>query len=263
MESVTATQACYRHPDRETGVSCSNCGRPICPECMTPTPVGMRCPECSKQRTQVRTVRSLQRDPQLTYVLIAVNVIAFLGQRAGGLVDRGALFGPAVEAGEWWRVVTAGFLHAGLIHLAFNMFFVYFLGQLLEPALGKLRFAAVYGVSLLGGSLGALLLSPDARTVGASGAAFGLLGAGIVAMRARGIDPMQSGLGTTLLLNLAITFLIPGISIGGHIGGLVAGAAAGWLFFELGDRRRALARPALAAVLALGAVLGVAALLVV
>ncbi len=267
--STTATETCYRHPDRETGVSCSNCARPICPECMTPTPVGMRCPECSKQRTQVRTIRSLQTDPQLAYVLIALNVIAFLGEMstggastAGTVFREGALFGPSVAAGEWWRIVTAGFLHASLLHILFNMFFIYFLGQLLEPALGMARFAAVYGVSLLGGSLGALLLSNDSVTVGASGAAFGLLGAGIVAMRARGIDPMQSGLGMTLILNLGITLLIPGISIGGHLGGLVAGALAGWILIEVGERRRGLATPALAATIALGVVIAVAAVLV-
>jgi membrane associated rhomboid family serine protease len=214
-------------------------------------------------------VRSLQTDPQLAYVLIAVNVLAFLaelstgGARVGGTVfTEGALFGPAVAAGEWWRIVTAGFLHASLLHILFNMFFIYFLGQLLEPALGMVRFAAVYAVSLLGGSLGALLLSNDSVTVGASGAAFGLLGAGIVAMRARGIDPMQSGLGMTLVLNLGITLLIPGISIGGHLGGLVAGALAGWLLVEVGDRRRGMATPALAATIALGVVIAVAAVLV-
>ena len=89
-------------------------------------------------------------------------------------------------------------------------------------------------MSLLGGSFGALLLSPDAVTVGASGAVFGMMGAAIIAMRARGIDPMQSGLGMTLVLNLGITFLIPGISIGGHIGGLVAGGIVGYLMFEVG-----------------------------
>jgi membrane associated rhomboid family serine protease len=233
---------------------------------MTPTPVGMRCPECSKQRTQVRTVRSLQTDPQLAYALIAVNVVAFLaelssgGASTGGTVFReGALYGPLVADGEWWRIVTAGFLHASLLHILFNMFFIYFLGQLLEPALGKLRFGAVYGVSLLGGSLGALLLSNDSVTVGASGAAFGLLGAGIVAMRARGIDPMQSGLGMTLILNLGITLLIPGISIGGHLGGLVAGALVALVLTTLGERRRTLPA-AYAAGVVIGVVLVVAAI---
>ncbi|MDP9399678.1 MAG: rhomboid family intramembrane serine protease [Actinomycetota bacterium] len=268
--SATATQTCYRHPDRETGVSCSNCARPICTDCMTSTSVGMRCPECAKQRTQVRTVRDLTSAPELTYAIIGVNVLAFLasmatggGLRAGGTVIReGALFGPAVADGELWRIVTGGFLHANLLHILFNMYFLWFLGQLLEPAVGKLRFGLLYVISLLGGSFGALLLSPDALTVGASGAVFGLLAAAILAARARGIDPLQSSLGMTLLLNLGITFLLPGISIGGHLGGLVAGGIAGFLLFEVGDRRSTARVPALVACVALGAVVAVGAVLV-
>ncbi|MEA2221277.1 MAG: hypothetical protein QOJ35_3903 [Solirubrobacteraceae bacterium] len=239
---------CYRHSSRETGVSCSNCGRPICPDCMTATSVGMRCPECSKQKTKVRTVATLTGAPQLTYALIAINVIAFVAAStgrgglgtSGPVYEHGVLYATAVADGEWWRIVTAGFLHAGLLHIAFNMYFLYFLGSLLEPAIGKLRFGIIYGVSLVGGSFGALLLTsnPNAGTVGASGAVFGLMGAAILAMRARGIDPMQSGLGITLLLNLGITFLIPGISIGGHVGGLIAGGIVGYVMFELAERRR-------------------------
>ncbi|HVL31498.1 MAG TPA: rhomboid family intramembrane serine protease [Solirubrobacteraceae bacterium] len=265
MEASTAT-TCYRHPNRETGVSCSSCGRPICPDCMTATPVGMRCPDCARQKTKVRTAATLTRDPHLAYALIAVNVIAYLATaatgsgiagRGGSVFLNGALYGPAVEAGEWWRIVTAGFLHGGLIHLAFNMYFLYFLGTMLEPAIGKLRFAVIYFVSLVGGSFGALLLSPDAFTVGASGAVFGLMGAAIIAMRARGIDAMQSGLGITLALNLGITFLIPGISIGGHIGGLLAGGIVGLLLFEVAERRRSTLAPVLAACVGIGVALAI------
>ena len=229
---------------------------------MTPTAVGMRCPECSRQKTKVRTAATLTGDPQLAYALIAINVIAFVGQVAGGggldgragtVYENGALFGPLVADGDWWRIVTAGFLHAGPLHILFNMYFLYFLGTLLEPVIGKLRFGLIYVVSLFGGSLGALLVSPDAVTVGASGAVFGLMAAAIIAMRARGIDPMQSGLGVTLVLNLAITFLIPNISIGGHIGGLLAGGAVGYLMFEGAERRRLSRRVVLAA----GAVIAV------
>src|SRR5437764_10390288 len=111
MATGTSTQTCYRHPNRETGVSCSNCGRPICPDCMTPTPVGMRCPECSRQRTPVRTMRTMATEPQLTYVLIGINVLVFAaelasgGANVGGSVYRnGALFGPLVASGDWWRI---------------------------------------------------------------------------------------------------------------------------------------------------------------
>jgi membrane associated rhomboid family serine protease len=263
MGTSTAT-TCYRHPSRETAVACSSCGRPICPDCMTSTPVGMRCPECSRQKTKIRTAATLSSDPQLTYALIAINVIAWVAMLGSGapingvggtIYQHGALYGPLVADGDWWRVITAGFLHAGIIHIGFNMYFLYFLGQIIEPMIGKLRFGLIYAVSLAGGSFGALLLTPNTPTVGASGAVFGLMGAAILAMRARGIDPMQSGLGLTLLLNLGITFLIPGISKGGHVGGLVAGGIVGYLLFEIADRRRSAATPVLVACVALGVAL--------
>lgn len=238
---------CYRHPNRETGVACSNCGRPICPDCMTPTPVGMRCPECSKERTRV--VRGPSRsanEPTATIVLIALNVIAFVAElgtgstmwRGGGsLVLDGGLYGPSVADGEWYRLVSSGFLHSGLFHIAFNMMFIWVLGSMLEPVLGKARFVALYFTALLSGSLGVMLLEPDALTVGASGAAFGLLGAAIVEARARGIDIWSSGLGLTAVLNFAITLALPNISIGGHLGGFVGGIVVALLFQQL-DRMR-------------------------
>jgi membrane associated rhomboid family serine protease len=257
-------QTCYRHPDRETGVSCSSCGRPICPDCMTPTPVGMRCPECSKERTKVRTVTSPSDEPVITYALIAVNVLVFLGELAGGgavasrgggsVIDNGGLIGSAIaQDHEYWRLVTSGFLHAGLIHIGFNMYLLYILGTLLEPAIGRARFAILYFTSLLGGSLGMLLLQPDSLTVGASGAVFGLMGGAVVTMRARGFDPMASGIPALIALNLLITFVIPGISIGGHLGGLVAGVVAAYVLVDLGERARSLAIPILVCVCLAGA----------
>jgi membrane associated rhomboid family serine protease len=257
-------ETCYRHPDRETGVSCSSCGRPICPDCMTPTPVGMRCPECSKDRTKVRTLRTPSDEPIVTYILIAINVLAFLGSAASGgdlglggtggsVISNGALYGPSVaDAHEYWRLVTSGFLHAGLIHIGFNMFLLYLLGTQLEPSIGSLRFGILYFTSLLGGSLGALLLSPDSVTVGASGAVFGLMGGAIVIMRARGLDPMASGIPFLIGLNLLLS-LRPGISIGGHIGGLVAGVVAAYVLVTVGDRARSLAVPVLICVCLAGA----------
>ena len=161
---------CYRHPDRETGVSCSNCGRPICPDCMTPTPVGMRCPECSREKTQVRTMSTMYGAPVLTYVLIGINVVLFLGSRSGGngYFDLVLAAGP-VANGEIWRAFTGGFLHAqgtfGFLHIGFNMYLLWILGQMLEPSLGKLRFGAIYFTSLLTGAFGAILLSsPNSYT---------------------------------------------------------------------------------------------------
>jgi len=231
---------CYRHPSRETGVSCSNCGRPICPDCMTPTPVGMRCPECSRQRTKTRTLQSMHVAPTATYVLIGICVVMWIGGMAAGgensqayqdleliggaqVFPTGELIG--VSQGEYWRLVTSGFLHAANpLHLLFNMYILYWLGQMLEPTLGHVRFLALYFTSLLGGSFGALLLSPaNQPSLGASGAVFGLMGAAFVMQHARGIDPWRSGLGPVIALNLVLSFVIPNISIGGHLGGLAAG----------------------------------------
>ena len=256
---------CYRHPDRETGVSCSNCGRPICPDCMTPTPVGMRCPECSKDRTQVRTLRSTATEPIVTYVLIAINVIVFLasgqfgvGSTSGGttLFDKGALYGPAVANGDWWRIATSGFLHAGLLHIGFNMYLLYLLGVMLEPAIGSVRFAAVYITALLAGSFGALLATA-APSLGASGAVFGLMGAMVVELRARRLSVMESGIGGLILINLILSFSIANISVGAHVGGLIGGALAGLALRAAGDRFKTLgllACVALAAISVAGAI---------
>ena len=240
---------CYRHPDRETGLSCSECGRPICTDCATFAPVGIRCPEHSGQPQGVAKVRAAPRQMSLvggeglvTKVLVAVNVIVFvinlaqgasLGSNGGELYFDWALIGQAqtfdgqligVAEGEWWRMITAAFLHAGIIHLGFNMLMLWFIGPPVEAALGRARFLAVYLVSALAGSAGALLLtSPPALTVGASGAIFGILGSALVLERQRQYVLGGSAL-TIIVLNLVITFAVPGISIGGHVGGLVGGA---------------------------------------
>jgi membrane associated rhomboid family serine protease len=239
---------CYRHPGRETGVACSNCERPICPDCMTSTPVGFRCPECSRQRTKVKTMSTVET-PTLTYVIIGICVALALGSFLAGtgevntLIRDFSLSRATVGDGEIWRLVTGGFLHASempqaLFHLLFNMYALYLLGSMLEPSVGRVRFALIYFVSLLAGSFGALLFQPVGYTVGASGAIFGLMGAAVVIMRNRGIDPMESGLGLWIGLNLLITFTIPGISIGGHIGGLIGGALVAAVLYDGVERLR-------------------------
>lgn len=234
------TEHCYRHPDRETRVGCSRCGRPICTDCMTSTPVGMRCPECAGDRADVRRVRADRGAPGsvATYVLLAMNVIAFVAElsaggalsaadASGSAIRNAGLFGPAIaNDGEWWRLASSGFLHAGPLHLLMNMFALYVLGTLLEPAIGSARFVGLYLVSLLAGSFGALLADPQVHTVGASGAIYGVMAATIVVARGRGLDQIASQIGFWLVLNLAFTFGVPGISIGGHLGGLVGGAVA-------------------------------------
>lgn len=276
MPTVTteATETvCYRHPGRETAVSCSNCGRPICTECMTSTPVGMRCPECSRQTTKVRTVRSMNAvTTTVTVGIIAVNVLLFLASGSFGIGTGGGgstlfsdlgLFGPSVSDGhEYYRLVTSGFLHAGLLHIGFNMYLLWVLGQMLEGPLGSARFGGLYLASLLAGSFGALLFSPTTLTVGASGAVFGLMGAAFFQMRARGIDPFASGIGPLILFNLAFSFL-PGanISIGGHLGGLVGGSLCTLALLAI-ERRRLPAWTGYLALAAIGAAAVVGALAV-
>jgi membrane associated rhomboid family serine protease len=233
-------ETCYRHRDRETGVACANCGRPICPECMTQTPVGIRCPDCSGRRVQVRRPGFvLERSPNVTYLLMLTNLVVFAltnslgngGFVGGSLNELGrklSLFGPAIADGQYWRLVTSAFVHYGLIHLAFNMYALYLLGGVFERYVGPARFAAIYFASALAGSFGALLLTPHAFTAGASGAIFGLMGAMFVLERQRGLSLLGGSVGGLLLINLLITFSISNISVGGHIGGLIGGAVAGY-----------------------------------
>jgi membrane associated rhomboid family serine protease len=180
-----------------------------------------------------------------TVVLIALNAVAYLIEitaGSGGLDGVGgkivadyALFGPAVAEGEWYRLVTSGFLHASLIHIGFNMLLLYFLGRLLEPALGTPRFLALYFASLLAGSFGALLLDPNALTLGASGAVFGLAGATFVIARGRGMDAIAGEIGFLIVFNLIFSFVGSRISVGGHLGGLAAGLLCG-LAIVAGER---------------------------
>lgn len=248
---------------------------------MTPTSVGMRCPECAGEKTQVRRPAfggAISGAFPATIALIAINAAVFIleiltgpgnfsvfgnvyfdGALCGNAIGDGGTCGNVIlsSGGEWWRVVTAGFLHAGLIHVALNMFVLYILGKVLEPSIGTPRFVAVYFVSLVAGSLGALLLSdPFQFTVGASGAIYGLFLATLLIARHRGFEQMVQQLGFYLVLNLVFTFSVSGISIGGHLGGLVGGAICALIV--IGAERRVSGRQGLAAELALMGALGVA-----
>ncbi|MEV4419632.1 rhomboid family intramembrane serine protease [Patulibacter sp. NPDC049589] len=235
---------------------------------MTSTPVGMRCPECAKQRTKVRTISSIGGGhlPQVTQAIIAVCVVAFLAGGNFGLegtnqswIDRnGWLTGWEVNDGQYWRLVTGGFLHAGIIHIAFNMLLLWFLGSEIEGREGSGRFALIYLVGLLGGSLGAIIQTQGV-TVGASGAVFGLAGYLVVEMRRRGENIFQSQLGFLLVINLVLSFR-PDVSWGGHLGGLVFGALAAVALHEGRKRGPAWLGPALCAglcVIAVVAAVGV------
>jgi membrane associated rhomboid family serine protease len=237
----TQTQVCYRHPRAETAVSCSNCGRPICTDCMVFSAVGIKCPECAghatgpkKAATRVRSVAGTGTDFIVTKALIGINVLVFLVQVAqsgsftrpyGELFVRGALYGPAVANGEWYRLVTAAFLHGGVVHLFFNMIMLWWFGRPLEAMLGRGRTLAIYVIAILAGSAGSLLVSPDVPTIGASGAVFGILGAGLVLER-HNINVFGGSALIIVALNLALSFTLNNVSIGGHVGGLVGGGLA-------------------------------------
>ena len=240
---------------------------------MTPTPVGMRCPDCASQKTKVRTARTMAVEPRVTYALIAINVAVFVAQVAtegGGRVDDGRVYlegllaGVLVNDGEWWRLLSAGFLHSQPIHLLLNMVVLWFLGQALEPVFRHAKFLAVYLASLFAGSFGALLLTdPFVPIVGASGAVYGLIGALLIVYRDRGIAITQSPIFGLLVINVLFTFFSPGISIGAHLGGLAGGAVAGLLVLQA-ERRRSTALAlagcaAVAVVAAVGAIVAAGA----
>jgi membrane associated rhomboid family serine protease len=266
---ATEPMYCYRHPDRETMVTCSECGRPICTECMSFAPVGIRCPDHSGQAQGAqRVTQGLRRasfegtGAIVTKVLIGINVgIYLLELAAGGNINgtgnriylEGVLFGPLVAAGDWWRLFTSMFLHYGPIHLAFNMLALWWFGSAVEGVLGRGRYLLLYLVSGLAGSAGALLFSPESPTVGASGALFGILGAALVLERQRTYVFGGGALGI-IALNLVFTFAIPGISIGGHLGGLAGGALGMLALSRLGRAHAVYGRPGVAGLLGLLAI---------
>ena len=257
-----APRFCYRHPDRETGLSCSECGRPICYECMTPAPVGLRCPEHSGKaqgiqkvtRAAERAVTGVgsRRMNAVTIALISVNVAVYVAELAAGgsqdgtnntIFNHGVLWGPFVAAGDWWRLFTAAFLHFGFFHLAINMYSLYWVGSLLEHVIGRWKFLLLYLASGLAGSAGALIATPNAATVGASGAIFGVLGA-LYVLERNGHIASGGQIAGLIVLNLVITFAFSGfalggrvtgvtISLGGHVGGLVGGIVAMWLLLQV------------------------------
>lgn len=255
---------CYRHPGRETWIRCQRCDRPICPDCMRPASVGYQCPECVQEGARsVRSPRSpyggaVVRNPQTTTLaLIAVNVAVWLGILASGggtstLLQKLALL-PAsstyrfpdghvgvvdgVSGGAYWELGTSAFTHVEVWHIGFNMLALWFLGPNVEQLLGRVRFLAVYFVSILTSGAAVMLLSPPhGQTLGASGAIFGLLGALVVVGLKVGANMQQ--IWFWLVINLVFTFTGSGISWQGHIGGLVGGALAAVTVVYAGRARR-------------------------
>lgn len=247
--------ACYRHPGRETYIRCSRCERFICPDCMTAAPVGFQCPECISEGT--RTVRQpttlvggqvRQRGDVVTRILIGINVgVWLIGLLVGfdNVAGRFALLREGffdasrigVLDGEWYRVLTAAFVHEQFWHIGLNMYALWLLGGMLEPVLGRWRFTALYLLSALGGSA-ASLLATNVISYGASGAVFGLMGALFIVMRRFGRD--VSSVLVILAINVVFGFVVSGIDWRAHLGGLVTGGGLAYAFTHAPRNHRAL-----------------------
>jgi membrane associated rhomboid family serine protease len=272
---MAEVMTCYRHPNRETRVSCSECGRGICTDCMVFAPVGIRCPDhAGVAQGTARVSRGVRRaaiegtGALVTKTLIALNVLVYfvnlaqgstLGQTRGTWFEKGALFVSSpflpggLADGEWWRLITAAFLHGSVLHIGLNMVVLWFVGAPVEQALGRWRFLALYLVSGLAGSAGAILFDPHALTVGASGAIFGILGAALILEWQQNYVLGGQALGL-LVVNLVLTFAIPSISIGGHLGGLAGGAVGALALSRFGKTHAVYGRPGLLGALGLVAV---------
>lgn len=258
--SPSGPPTCYRHPDRETHIRCVRCERSICPDCMVSASVGFQCPECvregNKDRRQWRTTFGgrANDDPGLvSKAIIAASVVMYVGQMlAGPALERSLwLVGvgfdvtgvQGVAAGEWYRLLTAAFLHGGLLHLALNMYALYLFGPRLEAVFGRLRFIALYLLAALSGSAASYAFSEPARpSVGASGAIFGIFAAYIVVSRRLGQNASQ--LYVLLALNVVFGFVVANIDWRAHFGGFVGGAVVATAFAYAPPARRALLQAA-------------------
>ncbi len=265
--STVETRYCYRHPDRETGLSCSECDRPICADCANFGPVGVRCPDHASVRTRSPAARikppQVRRAPGIalstgsapvTYTLIALNAVIYLigasqggslnqaGSsiyRQGSLYNHMVLYGPFVPHGGWYRLVTAMFLHESLLHIGFNMYALFVIGRVVEQYLGTARYIGLYFVSGLAGSAVALLQTPTTPVLGASGAIFGILGAMMI-LEWQVTGSLARGQALWLIvINLGLSFVIPGISWGGHVGGLIGGILVMLAYSHWANRGRA------------------------
>jgi membrane associated rhomboid family serine protease len=249
--SPSSDNYCYRHPDRQSFVLCQRCGRTICPECQTVAAVGVHCPECVKEarqsapRTRPAIVTSMRRvgrsdSPVVTYAIMAVCLIVFvaellLGGMNGAVFQALVAYGPLTST-EPWRLLTSIFVHLSILHLLFNMYSLFVFGPILERMLGRGRFAALFFLSGLGGSVAVLLIAPGTPVAGASGAIFGLLGAFFVIQRHLGGNNVQ--LLIVIALNLGIGFFVPNIAWQAHVGGLIVGAAVALIFVRTRNRQQ-------------------------
>jgi len=230
---------CKNHNNQITNVKCSRCEKDICPVCMRPASIGYQCPECASDSTPI--IRGInknifipsQENNQVTKFLSISLISIYVAQFILGdiLISNFALFAPSVSTGQWWRLITAGFLHGSILHLLFNVYILWVLGSQLESILGKRQFIVIYFISLLGGSIASFLFSPfGTYSIGASGAIFGLMGAMLVVGRKKRLD--ISHVAVLVILNVVIGFVLSGIDWRAHLGGLAAGSLIAWVLLN-------------------------------
>jgi membrane associated rhomboid family serine protease len=275
MDERLETTVCYRHPERATRLRCSECNRPICVECSHDAAVGQKCPECAKPQGRYRVVQARNTVGRrggfdatpVTYTIMAISIaifaIGFVSPAANRwFLEHFASINVLIAQGEWWRVLTAAFLHGGITHILFNMYALYLFGPRLETQVGSAPFALLYFASAAGGGAASYLFGPlNQIAVGASGAIFGLFGAWLyVAYKLRETPAgrsMFNQLGVLLLINLALPLLIPNIDWRAHVGGLLTGVAiaALWGQFAVGRRDVLRRRSVLAVAVLVGLIL--------
>ena len=261
---------CYRHPDRQSFILCQRCGRTICPQCSTQAAVGVHCPECVKearanaprrQPANIRAARSLRNNPDrpiVTYAIIALCVVVYLGQFIlGDALTAWLTFWASAAFSQPWRIVTSLFAHGSPLHLLSNMFSLFVIGRMLEPALGRIRYFALFLVSGIGGLAAVALVVPSNPVLGASGAIFGMLGALLVLIRRFGGNATQ--ILVIVGINLVIGFIVPGVAWQAHVGGFLIGAALTAVFVRTrNEKQRGIQVAAAAGIaIALIAVIGI------
>jgi membrane associated rhomboid family serine protease len=273
MSDATVT-TCYRHPDRITGLSCTNCGRPICVDCSRDAAVGQKCPECAAPTGRGRVVNARVAITRPTFqtapvsfaiigITAAIFVAGFLSPQVDDwLVQHLAMANFLVADGEWYRIMTAALLHGSLMHIAFNMYALYLFGPRLEQQVGSPAFLALYVASAAAGGMASYIFGPSFQvSIGASGAIFGLFGAWMfVAWKMRGTpggSAMFNQLGILLLINLALPFMVGGIDWRAHLGGFAAGVLIAWLWslFAVGKPNARMIRTVIASAVAVAAII--------
>lgn len=246
---------CYRHPGRETRLSCSECGKPICPDCSHDSAVGQRCPECAKPKGRHRVIDARRTTGALAgfanapvslgifVITVGVFIVGLLSQEARvWQIENLASWNFFIAEGELWRLLSSALVHSYsgsflILHIGFNMYFLYQLGPALERQVGSAAFLTLYLATDATASLaGYLLADAGFIAIGASGAIFGIVGVWVFALYKSGNALARSAANQQLVWLVGIGIVFPFVASGlniswqGHLGGLVGGLLIGWIW---------------------------------